>query len=436
MSPMLADRFELNNGSPLGPNYTVLNKLGEGTYGIVYRVRSNDQHGAERAAKVLKLYNNPSNVREDIARRFEREFECARIKSPHLVAATEKGMIKGNPFFVMEYCPNGSAKNWVGRNKPFSDIDRFAQETLLGLKALHENGVIHRDLKPDNILLDALGNAKLTDFGIAGYQNSRMTRVNLFGQAKDIFGTYAYIAPEQANSRVAYKALGPAADMWSFGVTMYEIITGYLPFGALEKDADLGEYMKRASQGTYPPLSRYRGDVPPKWEELIRQCLDHVYRKRISNAEDALNILGFSGVETPDNTFDFYRDMFGLQVMHGEEPGRIYNLSRAVPGGGGEATLGWFDDGNPYTNTLTIVERQTKFVSRYHATIVKDPIKQCWLIKDGQFREKNGIQAWHPSTNGTLVNSEFADHNGLPILPGDIITVGDTTLKVVTRSRY
>lgn len=435
MSPMLANRFELRRGSSLGPNYTVLEELGEGTYGIVYLVRSTGHHSLERAAKVLKLYNNPPNVREDIARRFEREFECARIKSPFLVAATEKGSIKGNPFFVMEYCPKGSAKNWIGQNKSFSEIDRFAKEVLMGLNALHENGVIHRDLKPDNILLDALGTAKLTDFGIAGYQNSRMTRVNLFGQAKDIFGTYAYIAPEQANSRVAYKALGPAADMWSFGVTMYEVITGHLPFGVLQRDADLGEYMKRASQGTYQPLSRYRRDVPPKWEELIRQCLDHVYKNRISNTEDALNLLGFVR-ESPSGHFDFYRDLLGLQVMHGEEPGRIYNLSRAIPGESGEATLGWFDIGNPQNNSITIVERQTKFVSRYHATIVKDPMKQCWLIKDGQYRDKDGIRAWHPSTNGTLVNSDFADHNGLPIMPGDIITVGDTTLKVVTKSRY
>jgi serine/threonine protein kinase len=434
-SPILANRFNLQPGDPLGPFYEIVKMLGEGTYGIVYLVRSRRMPGEMRAVKVLKLYNNPPNAREEISRRFDREFECGRIKSPYLVAAMEKGVIEGNPFFIMEYCANGNVKRWVRKRPSFDAIYKFACQVLVGLDTLHKNGVIHRDLKPENILLCENDVAKLTDFGIAGYQNSRMTRVNILGHAKDIFGTYAYIAPEQANSSVSFKTLGPTTDLWSFGVTLYEIVCGQLPFGALSTEADLADYLRKASQGQFRPPQLPHGDIPEKIDLLINRCLEANHKQRISSAEEALDILGYSGLRdtTVPIGYDFQRDLLGLQVMHGEEPGRIYNLSRAIPASSGAATIGWFDAANPDNNTITIVEKQTSYISRYHATIEKDSSRKRWYIKDGQYREKQGVRKWHRSTNGTLVNSQWADENGLELSPGDIITLGDTTLKVIVR---
>jgi len=153
MPPILANRFDLRSGDPLGPNYEVIRNLGEGTYGVVYLVRDKRNGRQKKAAKVLKLYNNPPNLREEISKRFEREFLCGKIQSPYLVAAEEKGMLDGNPFFIMEYCSLGSAKDWVGKNPDFRKVERFAMDVLRGLATLHKNGIIHRDLKPDNILL-------------------------------------------------------------------------------------------------------------------------------------------------------------------------------------------------------------------------------------------------------------------------------------------
>lgn len=436
-STILADRFELHEGSELGPNYVVVKPLGEGTFGLVYLVRSKRPPIVQKAAKVLKLYNNPPNIRKEVSDRFNREFECGQIRSKYLVAATERGEIKGNPFFIMDYCAGGSMKELIGSNLNYQAADKLTGNILLGLERLHKSGIIHRDIKPDNILLNADHSvAKLTDFGIAGYQNSRLTKVNLLGHAKGIFGTYAYIAPEQANSTVSFKTMGPTADFWSLGVSLFEVLTGKYPFGTLNSDADLADYLKNAQRGQRRMLREFRRDTPPRWEEFISRCLEVDHKRRLSSSEEAMDILEISARSnrtTRPNSYNFHADLFGLQVMHGEEPNRIYNLSRAIPNRNGTATIGWYDAYNPNNNTLTIVERLTSYISRYHATLYKDDYREAWLIKDGQERVKNGQNGWYPSTNGTFVNGTRLEIDQKELRPDDIITIGDTTLKVVIR---
>ena len=447
---MLANRFDLQQGDNLDSTYKVVRTLGEGSYGIVYLVEDRHHPNILKAAKVLKLYSHDPKVREQLAKRFEREFQCGKIRSPYLVEATETGEIEGNPYFLMEYCPNGSIKKWVGKQVPFWRITRFVEEALLGLDALHKNGVIHRDLKPDNILLGKQEQIKLTDFGIAGYQNSRMTKVNVRGKARDIFGTFAYIAPEQANSLLSFKTLGPTADLWSLGVTVYEVIASKLPFGKLTHDADLGAYIKNASHGAFDPLNRVRPEIPENLCQFVSDCLIPDHTKRLNSVGKALAYFqrGF-GKDTPFTSnmegrdrpimlneppvFDPRIDLLGLQVMHGDEPGRIYNLSREVNGVNLSITLGWYDSNRPRNNHVTIVEKQTAFISRYHATIETSPRKDRWIIKDGQLRYDKGTYNWRRSTNGTLVNALEVDEKGIEIKPNDIITIGDTTLRVVVK---
>lgn len=439
MSTILANRIDLKRGDFLDSNHEVIRQLGEGSFGIVYQVRDRRSGRGDKAAKVLKLFSNPPKVREDISARFQREFECGRIRSPHLVEALEQGVIEGNPFFTMEYCDNGSIREWFNQAKTPERVMQFARQALYGLKSLHDNGVIHRDLKPDNILVSADGTIKLTDFGIAGWQNSRLTRTNILGRARDIFGTFAYIAPEQANASVAFKSLLPTADLWSFGVTLYEILCERLPFGRLEEDADLGEYLRRAAHGEYEPVRAAGRLASPALQRLVEACLEKDYNRRLQTVDEALALLEGANPVVPPRppaaAYDFQRDLVGLEVMHGEEPGRIYNLSREVSGINGSLTLGWYDTQHPGSNQLTIVEQQTSYISRHHATIQKEGDRQRWTIRDGQWRYKDGQQGWVESTNGTFVNGQNARGVWVPLQPGDIITVGDTTLKFVTRRR-
>ncbi|MEL6275990.1 MAG: FHA domain-containing protein, partial [Bacteroidota bacterium] len=101
----------------------------------------------------------------------------------------------------------------------------------------------------------------------------------------------------------------------------------------------------------------------------------------------------------------------------------------------GIVTVGWYDKHNPNANTVGIKEENTSYISRRHATIERIEGQNVWIIKDGQFWTRNGITAWHRSTNGTYVDSQEADKHGIQFLPGNIITLGDTTLRVVTKKR-
>lgn len=435
MTYIPADRFDLQPGDTLEKKYRVHRKLGEGTYGIVYEVEAITNPGTSYAAKVLKLFEVVPDYRSELVKRFNREFECGKIESPYLVAARDTGEIRHNPYFIMDFCRNGSSAEWIGRNIPLKDIEQFTRQVLLGLDTLHKNGVIHRDLKPENILLDEYNTAKLTDFGIAGYQNSRMTKVNLFGHSKNIFGTYAYIAPEQANTASAYKTLAPTVDIFSLGVTLFEIITGRLPFGKLEEEPDLGEYMRRSKVGQFDDPQQLRPDITPQFRRLLENCLEPDHKKRLQNVQQVLDMMGMTPVKSDFTGFDFYRDQMGFQVMHGEEKGRIYNISNQFPDSNGQCTIGWFDPSEPHRNDITIIETQTAYISRYHATLIKDGSRRMYILRDGQYRQKEGQWNWFRSLNGTLVNSQEADEHGVPIRPGDIVTIGDTTMKVVVRSR-
>lgn len=111
------------------------------------------------------------------------------------------------------------------------DWVKIAHQVLYGLRALHQCGKVHRDLKPENVLLNKSGTAVLTDFGISGDRNKRMTERNILGKPRQIFGTYAYMPPEQVKRNRGDATVLPTTDIFSFGVMMYQLLTGgNLPF--------------------------------------------------------------------------------------------------------------------------------------------------------------------------------------------------------------
>ncbi|TSA50680.1 MAG: hypothetical protein D4R43_01905 [Sphingobacteriales bacterium] len=208
-------------------------------------------------------------------------------------------------------------------------MDKYAAQVLLGLSALHKNGVIHRDMKPENVLLSKTDDAKVTDFGIAGFGNARLTKRNIFGQANALFGTYAYMPPEQLNAKMSFKSMSPATDMFAFGATFYEIITGKLPFGMLANESDLGEYVLRSNKGRWDDLRMYRADASDKWMKIIGATLHHDYKLRAQNAEAVLDLLGVEQALL-SKSYDFDTDEICLQIMNGDEAGKIYNLNQLV----------------------------------------------------------------------------------------------------------
>jgi serine/threonine protein kinase len=430
MQSAIPQRFELIAGSQID-KFTVKRTIGEGTFGKVVFVSEN---GQTYAIKLLKLYEVLPNLRDELTKRFQREFKCGQIESDYLVKSFAKGDYLGNPYVVMEYCDRGPLSSRIGQKIDFQEIDDFAIQILQGLKALHKSGIIHRDLKPENVLITSKHLYKLTDFGICGYTNSRMTKVNFWGKTNSVFGTYAYIAPEQTNTTKSYTALGPVTDIFSYGVTMYEMISrGNLPFGKIDHISQLAPYLDKANRAQIDDIRSYNHETPDHWIKIIRGCLEPNYKDRFQNADEVLSLLKADKSENHPPFYDFDTDIVGFVVMHGEEPGRIYNLCKAIPGNSGEATIGWFDEENPDNNRITIVESHSAFISRKHATIVRDNERKQWMILDGQSATNN--YNWQFSTNGTWVNSMRADRYGIPLSPGDIVTIGDTTLKFIVKEK-
>lgn len=416
-------RCDLKRGHGVD-GYLIETSLGEGTFGIVYRVKKDNRH---YALKLLKLWEIHHSERERLVKRFSREFRCGQIQSPYLVQSLDCGKYNGNPYFVMELCPKGNLTKYIKDPPPIARTNQVAYEILLGLKDLHENGVFHRDIKPDNILFDHEDQVKLTDFGIAGFKNQRMTVKNFLGHTRQVFGTYAYIAPEQFNPKKAFKSMDAVTDIFSFGVTMYKYFTDKYPFGPLSNDTELSIYMNRARKGQWEDIDHL--DIPEYWKTILKGCLEPDYRnKRFQSVDTIIRALGYrvgraSMVEDEKN--------WGLLVTHGEENGRIYDLAQLLGAPQGVVTIGWYNKKSPQKNQLEIVESVSSYISTYHATIERHHHPDRWVIRDGQQRNKNGAPAWYPSTNGVVVNSKKIDTKGIEIRLNDIIIIGDTVLKVV-----
>lgn len=236
MTYNLAQRCDFSIGDQIDSRYWVEGVLGEGTFGKVFSVR--DSYGSVYALKLLRLWEVHPDLRQGLVDRFDMEFETGLIKSDYLVHSYSHGIVFGNPYIVMEYCNGGDLVS-ASEHKNGIDFSYVATCILKGLRDLHANGKVHRDLKPENVLVKESGIFALTDFGIAGDRNKRMTERNILGKPKQIFGTYAYMPPEQVKPTHRNSTVLPTTDIFSFGVLMYQILTGYLPFGILNDEGDL-----------------------------------------------------------------------------------------------------------------------------------------------------------------------------------------------------
>lgn len=421
---MVAERCEFLPGDLFDGKYRIVNSLGEGTFGVVYRAKN--QCGEDCAIKLLKLWTVTPEVGKDMRGRFVMEFETGKIKSNYLAHSYSYGEVKGNPYIHMEYCPNGDLRSYVeGRSV---DYIKIARNVLCGLGALHAHGKVHRDLKPENVLLRKDNTAVLTDFGISGDQNKRMTERGAMGIPKQVFGTYPYMPPEQVNPpRGGHATVLPTTDIYSFGVMMYEMIVGGLPYGPLTKDT-LYVYLMNSKNGNWDRASLKSADKSGVWLPIIEGCLQPDYKLRTQTVEKILSQLPSDGAaqkESASFSNDIYLSPNGLllRIMQGEEYGRTYKL-KEIAAGKLLVTMGRADA--CVNNMIALKESLSCYVSRRHCSFEYDAISDQWYIRDGQWVSGE----WKESLNGTYVNSTEADKFGVRIIPGDIISVGDIKLRV------
>ncbi len=430
----VAQRCKFNTGDYIDGHYRVERELGEGSFGIVYLV--SDSCGNKSALKLLKLWEVHPDIRKPLIQRFDMEYETGCIKSEFLVHSFDHGIIKGNPYLVMEFCPKGDLIK-LSEKEPL-DLSQVAHDILYGLRALHTRGKVHRDLKPENVLVKDNGNYVLSDFGISGDRNKRMTEMNLLGKPKQIFGTYAYIPPEQVNPLKDATVL-PTTDIFSFGVMMYQLLTGQLPFGQLNGERSLTSYLKNGREGVWNRNLLLQINDGQRWLKLIEGCLQPNFKLRLQDVDSTLRLVPESnrihkGVKQGSGQYDEpscpdyqTRIVNGvlLRVMQGEDYGLCYYLDNLL-GDKLLLTMGRMD--MQVQNSIPIRESQSRYISRRHCTLELDYQRGDWVIRDGQW-VPNSSSGWQRSTNGTFVNSTEVDANGMAFKPGDIISIGDVKMR-------
>lgn len=423
----LAQRCSYCTGDIIDGKFQIEKVLGEGTFGIVYLIK--DSKGGVYALKLLRLWEVHPELRDGLSRRFQMEFETGLISSEYLAHSYFYGFASGNPYIVMEYCPGGDLMGAL--NHRHVDYSFVASCVLKGLHALHSNGKVHRDLKPENVLVNSNGLYVLTDFGIAGDRNKRMTERNILGKPKQLFGTYAYMPPEQVKPMHRDATVLPTTDIFSFGVMMYQIITGSLPFGELNDEGDLPNYLRNAREGRWNRmlLKKKRAE---EWQSLIEGCLEPRLTERLQSSSDVLNLVpGYnpysSNVVIPQTDIN-KRIVNGvlLRVMQGEDYGRVFYLDDIADSSHPILFLGRKDMG--IQNDIELTETESCYVSRFHCTLELDYNSGNWVLRDGQWRQELG-ETWKRSTNGTFINSTEVDEDGLAFFPGDIISIGEVKLR-------
>lgn len=251
-------------GSVVDGRFEVLALLGEGGMGIVYRVRHRVL-GREFALKALRA---DIAQEEQLGARFLREAQsAASINHPNVCEITDFGELDGGrPYFVMELLTGESLSALLQRERlPLGRVVRLSEQIARALDAAHRAGVVHRDLKPDNILIEATPTderVKVVDFGLAQVAgHSRLTQPGI------VFGTPHYMSPEQASGG----EVDPRADIYALGILMYEMLTGKVPF---EAETYMGVLSKHLYLEPRPPSELVPGGKIGALEGVVLRCLE------------------------------------------------------------------------------------------------------------------------------------------------------------------
>ena len=272
-----AKPMAIEAGTLLGP-YRVEAAIGEGGMGVVYRALDTKLNRPVAVKFLFDELADPAALR-----RFQNEAQLASsLNHPHILTVYDAGEFEGRQYLVTEFVDGGTLKDWARSEKrTWREIVGLLVGVADGLAAAHGAGILHRDVKPDNILIGRNGYAKLSDFGLAKLQeqippqdvtrtlSAQLTRPGI------ILGTIAYMSPEQASGR----ATDARGDIFSFGIVLYELLAGRRPF---EGATDL-EVLQTIIHGAAPPLG---ADVPFALRVVLEKALEKDPAERYQTARD------------------------------------------------------------------------------------------------------------------------------------------------------
>lgn len=260
--------------------YRLINKLASGGMSDVYLALD---VRLERPV-VLKFLRGYMSADYEARARLVREARAVSVLDhPNIVTVHEigtadpvAGALEGDLFLVMSYCEGETLQEQIARGPlPFADVREIGLQILYGLQHTHEHGVVHRDIKPGNLILTVDGRLKIIDFGLAMAAGCRITR------GPSTIGTLPYMSPEQATGA----PVDHRTDLWSLGVVLYEMTTGLLPFGGSSDQ----EMTDQITKGAYVRPSRMRRGVPEALEVVIDRCLQVGLADRYESAAEVMS---------------------------------------------------------------------------------------------------------------------------------------------------
>jgi len=408
--------------------YQIDSEIGTGGFGNVFKAR---KENTDYAIKLIRIWELMPDDRDDIRKRIKLEYDISNtIHSAYLVHAYSYDEFHENPVLVMEYCPDGNLRKRIGTEFTHTELVNISIHILSGLNTLHAYEIIHRDVKPENILFKD-GIALLTDFGISANLKSRVTKPNIMGHAIKVFATLSYSPPEQSQKNIAYKQTGPTNDIFSFGVILYEMITrGGLPFGNMEDfktDAKIIE--DRKTNGEWDSQQLLSAIKHQVWYDIISRCILPDPEVRFQSAMEILDLIKGLDPEIAQKNLNWK-----LVVVEGDDAGRQYNLTKLAKSLNKRIlSMGRYVAGMPRINDISISEKKGAYISKHHGTLEFEinNAQTCWYIRDGQWYEKDNLKGWYPSTNGIKVNNERIDQSGRQLNNNDLIKIGKVLYKVI-----
>jgi tRNA A-37 threonylcarbamoyl transferase component Bud32 len=302
-APDSVDRDEIEQRGrvqrALGPGFELGKLLGRGGFAEVYE--ATDLRLKRRVA--VKALRGDLLVSSSLSERFRREAEAvAKLRHPNIVTIYQVGEGEGLSYYIMPLIEGGSLRERMEQGPlPIADVRRILRETASALAVAHEAGIVHRDIKPDNIMLDGREQrAMVMDFGIAKALSSGDSGLTGTGM---IVGTPHYMSPEQA---MGSKDIDERSDLYSLGVVAYQMLAGQLPFEGTSAQEVLVQHIT----GKPKPIDSVRPDAPTDLVDAVSRCLEKDVEKRWAHAEDLVNSLDTASPE-PSGT----RQRRGLRAM-------------------------------------------------------------------------------------------------------------------------
>ncbi|HET6997739.1 MAG TPA: PASTA domain-containing protein [Solirubrobacterales bacterium] len=259
---------DVSEGSVVDGRYRVLGRLGSGGMADVWLAE--DTHLQRRVA--LKILHLRFAQDREFVERFRREAEsAAKLQDPHIVSVFDRGEFEGTYYIAMQYVEGPTLKQLIDRGLTPEQAVPLIRQVLEAARFAHRKGVVHRDLKPQNVIVDDQGKALVTDFGIARAGVSEIT------QTGSVMGTPHYLSPEQAQG---YDVTA-VSDLYSIGVLLYEALTGRVPF---EADSAVAVAMKQVSQTPQRPSS-INHLVTPALDAVVMRALEKEPGERFQSAD-------------------------------------------------------------------------------------------------------------------------------------------------------